>query len=193
MLVMTAIFFPSPVGCGVPHHPENGFVQSLDISQGTQQGSEISFSCNTSFVPAGNMTSTCALDGMWNPDPATFACICTFIHCSSLNPLDEEFSTFWLHFLHCWEIATVHFLALAVGWAWECTWYAGAGAVLQCATTLSYPPRMVPSLLLVKYISLRGKDLKRSVHSLKKIVKWNQCIILVTTRWLGEPLSSVTA
>ena len=94
MLVMTAIFFPSPVGCGVPHRPENGFVQSLDISQGTQQGSEIFFTCNTSYVPARNMIATCASDGMWNPDPATFACICTFIHCSSLNPLDEEFSTF---------------------------------------------------------------------------------------------------
>jgi len=69
----------SPVGCGAPFHPENGSVQSLDISQGTQQGSEIVFSCNTSYVPAGNMMSVCGSDGMWNPDPATFVCICKFI------------------------------------------------------------------------------------------------------------------
>jgi len=73
---------PSPVGCGVPSHPENGFVQSLNTSQGTQQGSEIFFGCNTSYIPAGNMIATCALDRMWNPDPATFMCICKFIHCS---------------------------------------------------------------------------------------------------------------
>jgi len=80
---------PAIVGCGEPSHPENGFVQSLDISQGTQQGSEIFFGCNTSYIPAGNMISTCASDRMWNPDPATFMCICKFIHCSSLNALHE--------------------------------------------------------------------------------------------------------
>ena len=87
MLVITGIFFLSPVGCGVPSRPENGSVQSLDISQGTQQGSEIFFTCNTSYVPAGNMITTCASDGMWNPDPATFVCICMFIHCiAALTP-----------------------------------------------------------------------------------------------------------
>jgi len=73
---MTGTFSLSPVGCGAPSRPENGSTQSLDISRGTQQGSAIFFGCNASYVPPGNMTSVCASNGMWNPDPATF--VCTF-------------------------------------------------------------------------------------------------------------------
>jgi len=43
---------PAIVGCGVPSHPENGSVQSLDISQSTGEGSQILFSCNNVLFPS---------------------------------------------------------------------------------------------------------------------------------------------
>ena len=65
----------SPVNCSDPTAPENG---SIVPYQNTTEGAEIFFICNPGFVPAGRMTSTCACNGMWTPDPGSLTCICEY-------------------------------------------------------------------------------------------------------------------
>jgi len=61
------------VNCSDPAAPGNGFIESY---QNTTEGAEISFRCNSQFVPNMAMMATCGADGRWNPDPATL--VCTF-------------------------------------------------------------------------------------------------------------------
>ena len=65
------------VNCSDPTIPGNGSIRTY---QNTTEGAEIVFGCNPGFVPAGNMTTVCASDGRWNPNPAEVRCICKSAH-----------------------------------------------------------------------------------------------------------------
>ena len=65
--------FLHAVNCSDPATPGNGFIETY---QNTTEGAEISFRCNSQFVPNATMMAVCAADGMWNPDPATHVCTC---------------------------------------------------------------------------------------------------------------------
>ena len=65
--------FLSPVNCSDPATPGNGFIEPY---QNTTQGAEISFRCDSQFVPSTTRMAICGADGRWNPDPATHMCTC---------------------------------------------------------------------------------------------------------------------
>ena len=64
---------PSVVNCSDPAIPGSGFIEPY---QNTTEGAEISFRCNSQFVPSTSRVTTCGGDAMWNPDPATHLCTC---------------------------------------------------------------------------------------------------------------------
>jgi len=57
----------------VSERPRNGFIGPY---QNTTEGAEISFRCNSQFVPSTAMIAICGADARWNPDPATHVCMC---------------------------------------------------------------------------------------------------------------------
>ena len=80
LAVSNYLFHFPPVNCGDPTPPMNG---SIDQYQNTTEGTQISFGCNPMFIPSRRMTSTCASNGMWTPDPGNLMCICEsmYVHC----------------------------------------------------------------------------------------------------------------
>ena len=63
------------VNCSDPTSPMDG---SIDPYHNTTEGAEISFMCNSMFVPAGRMAAVCEADGRWSPDPANHRCTCEY-------------------------------------------------------------------------------------------------------------------
>ena len=74
--ITALVYFPFffPANCGDPTVPTNGYIYGT--YQNTTEGTVIEFGCDSGFVPAGNTTAVCALDGRWIPDPATLVCTC---------------------------------------------------------------------------------------------------------------------
>ena len=77
LLACVSYLLLPPVNCSDPTPPMDG---SIDPYQNTTEGAEIFFRCNPGFVPAGRMTATCASNGVWTPDPASFTCTREYIY-----------------------------------------------------------------------------------------------------------------
>ena len=77
LLVMCCTLPPSsfPGNCSDPGTPRNGFIGPY---QNTTEGAEISFRCNSQYVPTTARIAICGADGRWNPDPATHMCKCEY-------------------------------------------------------------------------------------------------------------------
>ena len=86
----------TPVNCSDPATPGNGFIGPY---QNTTEGAEISFSCNSGFVPNTTRMATCGADGRWNPDPATHMCICEPL------PMDTYWACFKATSFHIWSLS----------------------------------------------------------------------------------------
>ena len=63
----------SQANCSDPTVPGNSYIET---NQNTTEGAEVVFGCNPGFVPAGNMTAVCTLNGSWTADPAILVCTC---------------------------------------------------------------------------------------------------------------------
>ena len=71
MCDLVAIISPIPAGCGEPGTPING---SLSQFESAEVGAEVTYQCNTGFIPAAPQVSTCAHNRTWTPDPAQLVC-----------------------------------------------------------------------------------------------------------------------
>ena len=64
-------YFNPTADCGAPPPPVNGSVQP---HTNTTEGSVVVFQCDPGFVPEGVMTTVCANDGQWTPNPGSVTC-----------------------------------------------------------------------------------------------------------------------
>ena len=116
-------FFSPPVNCSEPTTPGNGFIEPY---QNTTAGAEISFSCNSGFVPSATMMATCGADGRWNPDPATHTCTCEcppMVYTLAYAYLSVCVPSLWHAIPLLWCICspwstTIHGLFLSYGALW---------------------------------------------------------------------------
>ena len=61
----------TPVDCGPPVTPQNGFLESYT---NTTEGSEVFYNCDQHMVLEGRMRAVCTRNG-WSSNPADLSCI----------------------------------------------------------------------------------------------------------------------
>lgn len=63
-----------PVSCSTPPSPRNGFIEG-NAGLTYTEGDNVKFQCFSGLIPDVVISTTCMVDGTWNPDPLQYTCI----------------------------------------------------------------------------------------------------------------------